>query len=316
MSTAFLYDDRFLAHDTGAGHPERADRLVASIERVRREPWQDGLIEVPARLCDDDEIRSIHSPEYLSRAQQACRQGAPFLDTPDVAINAVSYDTARLAAGGVLALCDSVMEGDADNAFALIRPPGHHAEQGVALGFCLLNNVAIAARYLQHRYSVEKVAIVDWDVHHGNGTQHLFEADPTVLYASLHQYPYYPGTGAQSEDGIGKGKGATVNCPMSAGCGDDDYETAFVERVLPAIENFGPDMVLISAGFDAHSADPLAQMQLSTGMFGWMTDRLLETADKHCQGRIVSMLEGGYDLRALSECVAVHLGRLAGERND
>ena len=227
-------------------------------------------------------------------------------------ISTGSFDIALLAAGGALELADQVASGQLDNAFALTRPPGHHAERDMALGFCLFNNVAIAARYLQRHHGIEKVLILDWDVHHGNGTQHTFEDDPSVLYVSLHQYPYYPGTGAASETGTGRGAGATVNCPMPAGAGDAEYEHAFVERVLPAIDAFAPQFVLLSAGFDAHVDDPLAQMRLSTSFYGWMTARMLEVADRHAGGRLVSLLEGGYDTRALSASVEAHLAGLAG----
>ncbi len=223
-----------------------------------------------------------------------------------------SFDVALLAAGGLLKLADQVLSGEVDNGFALVRPPGHHAEVDTALGFCLFNNVAVCARYLQHRYGLGKVLILDWDVHHGNGTQHTFEEDPSVLYVSLHQYPYYPGTGAASETGLGRGVGATLNCPMPAGAGDEDYRRAFQERILPKIAAFAPEVVMISAGFDAHRADPLAQINVSTECYGWMSERLMEAADEHAHGRIISVLEGGYDLGALPLCVAEHLRVLMG----
>jgi acetoin utilization deacetylase AcuC-like enzyme len=219
---------------------------------------------------------------------------------------------ARLAAGGALKLADGIVAGDVDNGFALSRPPGHHAERGMALGFCLFNNVAIAARYLQRAYGVDKILILDFDVHHGNGTQHTFEEDPSVMYASIHQYPYYPGTGAASETGIGRGAGATVNCPVAAGAGDQEYHRAFNDRILPAADTFAPDFVIVSAGFDAHAADPLAQVRVSTECFGWMSERIVEVADKHAGGRVLSMLEGGYNINVLPRCVAAHLAVLAG----
>ena len=223
-----------------------------------------------------------------------------------------SFEIALLAAGGVLALADAVIQGKANNGFALVRPPGHHAERDVALGFCLFNNIAIAARYLQQEYGLEKIVILDWDVHHGNGTQHSFESDPSIFYISLHQYPHYPGTGAYSETGIGDGSGTTLNCPMPAGSDDSHYEQAFREKILPAVNSYSPDVILISAGFDAHQADPLGSINLSTAFYAWMTERMLETADQHANGRLISVLEGGYALDALAASVSGHLQSLAG----
>ena len=204
------------------------------------------------------------------------------------------------------------MTGTADNGFAMIRPPGHHAENDVAMGFCLFNGIAIAARYLQKNYGLERILILDWDVHHGNGTQHTFEQDPTVFYISLHQFPHYPGTGARSETGIGAGEGATLNCPMSPGLGDEHYRQAFTEVILPRARKFAPDAVLISAGFDAHFADPLGSINLESQSYVWMTQAMMELADQCCDGRLISVLEGGYDLGALAESVSEHVNVLRG----
>ena len=310
--TGFAYDPACLRHDPGRAHPERSARLVATMDRLEREPWFSGLVPVDSAPCPVEWLESVHAPEYVARAEEVCRAGAPYLDVPDVGVSRDSFDVARIAAGAGLALADRLMEGAIDNGFSLARPPGHHAERALALGFCLFNNAAILARYLQRRHGLEKVLVLDWDVHHGNGTQHTFEADPTVLYASLHQYPFYPGTGAASEEGTGRGKGATVNCPMPAGARDALYEEAFRERVLPAIDAFKPDAILLSAGFDAHADDPLAAVELSTGCYRWMSERILEAADRHAGGRVLSLLEGGYSLEALPECVAAHLECLAG----
>jgi len=307
MTTGLVYDPAFLEHDTGPGHPERRERLEAAIARLEREPWFGELQRVPARRAEDEWIETVHARDYVARAEAACRQRVPFIDTPDVAVSERSSEIARLAAGAALELGDRVMSGALTNGFALLRPPGHHAERAMALGFCLLNNVAILARYLQRRHGADKVLILDWDVHHGNGTQHLFEEDPSVLYVSLHQYPFYPGTGAVSETGIGRGAGATLNCPMPAGAGDEDYEAAFRERILPKVDAFAPEVVLLSAGFDAHRRDPLAQICLTTDAYRWMSERMVETAGKHAGGRLISLLEGGYDLEALAECVTTHL---------
>ena len=311
MTTGFLYDDRFLDHDAGVGHPERRERLESSMQFLRAQPWFAQLKPIGPRICEPEWIVAVHSADLVGRAEAACSSGLPYLDVADVGISRESYDIARLAAGGALELCDRVVSGEVDNAFALSRPPGHHAERDMALGFCLFNNVAIAARYLQKWHRLDKILILDWDVHHGNGSQHTFEEDPSVLYVSTHQYPYYPGTGASSETGVGRGDGATINCPMPAGAGDAEYERAFTERILPKLDAFAPDAVIISAGFDAHVDDPLAQIRLSTSFYAWMSQRVMEVADAHAGGRLVSMLEGGYNIDMLPLCVAEHLKVLA-----
>ena len=312
MKTAFASDPRFQNHATGQGHPERSSRLAHTLDHLQAKEWFASLKTVEAVRCETEWLARVHHRQLIERARASCEQGLPYLDTPDVAISAESFEVARLAAGTVLNLADEVAHGRVDNGFALVRPPGHHAEHNAALGFCLFNNIAIAARYLQDQHGLEKILIVDWDVHHGNGTQHLFEEDPSVFYVSTHQYPHYPGTGAYSETGTGAGKGATLNCPMNAGAGNETYTQAFSETILPAIDAFGPDMILISAGFDAHQADPLGSINLTTEHYAWMTRRLMECADHHCNGRILSVLEGGYDLDALALSVAVHIGTLKG----
>ena len=310
MPTGFSFDRRFLDHYTGAGHPERPERVTTILSHLERLPWFDELVRIAPRRADTRLIESVHSPAYRHRARAACDTGLPFLDSMDVAISNASSEVALLAAGAPLELADALLSGKIQNGFALVRPPGHHAEHDGALGFCLFNNVAILARYLQHEYGLEKIAIVDWDVHHGNGTQHTFESDPSVMYLSTHQYPFYPGTGSSSEQGEGRGKGSVVNCPMPAGSTDTVIENAFIERILPALDKFAPQAVLISAGFDAHAEDPLAEINLTTQAFAWMTQRIVEVADKHADGRIISILEGGYNLSRVGECVAVHLDNL------
>lgn len=310
--TGLVYDPRFLEHDTGPGHPECAARLEAAMRHLERLPWFTRLVPIAPRAAEPEWLQLVHAADYIERAAQACRQGASHLDTLDVAISPRSFDVALLAAGGALELADRVVAGELANGFALLRPPGHHAERRMALGFCLFNNIAVLARYLQKRHGLEKIAILDWDVHHGNGTQHAFEEDPSVLYVSTHQYPFYPGTGAAYETGSGRGQGATINCPMPAGATDDAYTRAFMEVILPRLELFKPQAVLISAGFDAHRDDPLAQINLSTGMYGWMSERMMEIADHYAGGRLISLLEGGYHLERLPECIAEHLRVLAG----
>ena len=230
--------------------------------------------------------------------------GIEYLDSMDTAVCPESYDIALKAVGGSISMCDVIMEGRAVNGFCAIRPPGHHAEKNNAAGFCIFNNIAIAARYLQTRHGIKKIAIVDWDVHHGNGTQHSFENDNTIFYISLHQYPHhYPGTGSPSETGIGAGNGYTLNIPMQAGSGDREYLDAFRSRIIPVIDTFQPEIILISAGFDAHRSDPLSSIRLSTDSFAEFTRILKAAADRHSHSRMISFLEGGYDLGSLSDSV-------------
>lgn len=312
MNTGFIYDAAFLRHDTGAGHPESGQRLLVTMSHLQSLPWFGKLSRLPARPVADEWLRTTHSQAFIQRAKDSCEDGQAYLDSMDVSICRESYAIALLAAGAPLTIADEIISAKVDNGFVLARPPGHHAEHDRALGFCLFNNVAILARYLQNQYQIDKVLVLDWDVHHGNGTQHSFEDDPSVLYISTHQYPFYPGTGAYSETGTGKGKGATLNCPMHAGASDVEYETAFAKSILPAIDAFKPEFIIVSAGFDAHTDDPLADIHLSTGCYRWMTTRMMEMADKHCNGRIISVLEGGYNLKALPLCIAEHLAVLSG----
>jgi acetoin utilization deacetylase AcuC-like enzyme len=311
MMTGFVYHPGFLNHDPGPGHPESRERLIAVMDYLEQRHWFKALQQFTPKPADREWIELIHSSEYIERVKATCRSGAAFLDSTDVGICELSYDTALLAAGAPLALADEIIAHHINNGFALIRPPGHHAESNMALGFCLFNNIAILARYLQRQHGLSRIVIMDWDVHHGNGTQHSFFEDPSVFYISTHQYPYYPGTGAGSETGSGPGKGATLNCPMPAHSTDQDYTLVFQDRIIPAIQSYNPEIILISAGFDAHIDDPLAQIDLSTGFFGWMTDRLMELADQYCGGRIISVLEGGYNLQALPLCIEQHLLKLA-----
>jgi len=313
MATSFIYDSQFLEHDTGAGHPERPARLTAALAQLHRTPWCGELRTLSAAPADLSWIETVHRLDYIRRAAAACTDGAPFLDTPDVAISTRSFEVARLAVGAAMALADDVIAGHSANGFALVRPPGHHAEREAALGFCLFNNIAVLARYLQRQHGLDKIAILDWDVHHGNGTQHSFEDDPSVLYISLHQYPYYPGTGGPGEIGSGRGRGATLNCPMPAGATDSAYEIAFADQVLPRLALFRPEAILISAGFDAHRDDPLADVQLSTDCYAWMTARVMEIAGQYAGGRVISLLEGGYHLSRTAECIERHVAVLAGK---
>ena len=307
MKTGFVQDPRFLEHDTGDGHPECSARLSVALKYLEAQSWYESLTQVEANSTEFDHVLRVHNSDYIRRAEEVCRSGNSHLDSMDVSVCTESFDIALLAAGSSMQLANEIINKNVDNAFALIRPPGHHAEKSMAMGFCLINNIAVLARYLQHTHGLDKVAIIDWDVHHGNGTQHLFEEDPSVLYISTHKYPFYPGTGNYSETGIGKGAGATLNCPMPTGATDMDYEKAFMQNILPKLDAFKPEFILISAGFDAHQADPLANINLSTGSFTWMTERIMEEANQHCENRIISLLEGGYDLNALPVCIGKHL---------
>ncbi len=329
----FCSSPHLVEHDTGPGHPERPDRLRAVHRAVRAaglvasaDPFPEftidlglrplglpPLVEVAPTPAADDQLLAVHTPGHLARVRHACSLGG-VLDQGDTPTERRSYATALLSAGAATSACDAVMAGDVRRAFAAGRPPGHHAEPDRAMGFCLFSNVAVAARHLQRAHGVGRVAIVDFDVHHGNGTQAAFEADPSVLFVSLHQHPRtcYPGTGYAHEVGVGDGRGTTLNLPFQPGADDDDYLSAMDDRVVPALAAFGPDVLLISAGFDAHHDDPLAQVQLSEAGFEAMTGRLVAAADRLCGGRVVSVLEGGYNLRALGRSVVRHLVALQG----
>jgi len=309
-----VMDPRFEQHDTGPGHPERPERL----QSIRHELQTTGLAgrtqAVPLTRCDEALIARVHDPEHIRRVENACAAGQHLLDSMDTAICRDSYEIARLAAGSLVGLCDAVARGELARGFAAVRPPGHHAERDLAMGFCLFNNVAIAARHLNQDKGFSRVLIVDWDVHHGNGTQHIFEEDPRVFYASIHQWPLYPGTGAQTERGSGAGEGTTLNCPLAPGSGDAEFLRAVREEIVPAAESFGPDFVLVSAGFDAHRADPLANLEVTTEAYGDATAALCGLADRRAGGRLVSVLEGGYDLDALAGSVARHVETLLDPR--
>jgi acetoin utilization deacetylase AcuC-like enzyme len=299
--TAIIWSDVYQDHDTGS-HPESPQRIAALKRALTGAGVFDShavLDPQPARL---EQVLAVHAPQLIDLIQRAARQGGAWLD-PDTYVSADSYDVALLAAGGACLAVDVVMRGDAPRAFAMVRPPGHHAEPQRAMGFCLFNNIAIAAEHALNGHALERVAIVDWDVHHGNGTQAAFWRDPRVLFISSHQYPFYPGTGASAERGEGAGEGFTVNIPLPAGSGDDIYERVFSEIVVPSLRAFGPQLLLVSAGFDAHADDPLAMMRMTTVGFGRLATMLRDAADELCDSRMVLVLEGGYNLRALGESV-------------
>ncbi|OGW68316.1 MAG: histone deacetylase [Nitrospirae bacterium RIFCSPLOWO2_02_FULL_62_14] len=305
--TGFVYHPDYLKHDMGAGHPESPERLRAIVARLEQGGVMSRLIRIDPVPAADEWITLVHEPSYVAALKRhAPASGRVMLDA-DTSMSSGSLPAAYLAAGGVLAAADAVMAGRVDSAFCAVRPPGHHAEHNRAMGFCLFNNVAIAARYLQRKHGLARVLIVDWDVHHGNGTQHSFYDDPSVLFFSTHQYPHYPGTGGASERGSGKGEGATINVPMEAGEGDEDYLAVFQKVLVPAADSFKPDVVIISAGFDAHRDDPLASMGLTENGYAELTRIVAGIARRHGKGRILSSLEGGYNLQALSASVERHV---------
>lgn len=306
--TGYLYDDRYTLHDTGMGHPERPERVKAIHEAVSGSQDYHDLVLLSPRMAAEEEIGLVHAQEYIRRVRDEITGHTHHLDSLDTPVCERSYEIARLAAGGALDLCDSVMQGTITHGFGNIRPPGHHAERTYAAGFCIFNNVAIAAEYLKSRWGVEKIAIIDWDVHHGNGTQHFFEKDNSVYYVSFHQFPHYPGTGGARERGRGAGTGYTMNIPMGPGSGDRDYLRQLNSKVLPALENFEPQVVLVSAGFDAHELDPLSSIKLTTEMYYIMTKKILFLAKTYSRGRVVALLEGGYNLEALRKSVLQMMG--------
>lgn len=313
MTTRLYSHPVFLEHLTPPGHPERPDRLLAVARVLEDEPFAD-LDRVEAPYADEATILYAHPERHVEKIRNAIPEEGPE-DRPaarivaldaDTWVSPKSYEAALRAVGAANAAVDDVFLKRADNVFVAARPPGHHAEKATAMGFCLFNTAAIAARYAQRRHGAERVAIVDWDVHHGNGTQDIFWDDPSVLYCSTHQMPLYPGTGARDETGAGN----IVNAPLSANTGSDLFREAFRSRVLPRLRDFSPDLVIISAGFDAHHRDPLAQINLTEADFDWATGQLMDCAARSAGNRLVSLLEGGYDLEGLSFSVAAHVSRL------
>jgi acetoin utilization deacetylase AcuC-like enzyme len=312
MKTGIVTDDSYLEHDPGAGHPERPERLRA-IGRLLQSRAEPDWIPIPARDASSEELARIHVPEHVARVAATARL-AHFAFDADTPACARTFAAALRAAGGVLAIVDAVMARRVSNGFALVRPPGHHAERDRAMGFCFFNNVALAAAHLRAVYGLRRVLIVDWDVHHGNGTQHSYYRDPSVLFVSSHQYPFYPGTGAAREIGAGEGEGFTLNLPFPAGYGDAQYVQAFLAVVEPVARQFAPEFILISAGFDAHRRDPLAGMDVTEKGFAMLARVLLRTAREVSEDRVVAVLEGGYDLEGLTRSIGAVLSEMRGEQ--
>ncbi|MGQ0811398.1 MAG: histone deacetylase family protein [Nitrospiraceae bacterium] len=305
--TGLVYHPHYLNHDMGPGHPESPERLRTIMSRLETTGTLARLVRVEPTQADEQWVTQIHTEAYVARLKsQSPSIGRVSLDS-DTSISPGSLSAAYLAAGGAVAAADAIMTGQLDHVFCAVRPPGHHAEGDRAMGFCLFNNVAIAARYVQRKHGISRVLIVDWDVHHGNGTQHSFYDDASVLFFSTHQYPHYPGTGRAAERGQGKAEGLTINVPMSAGEGDTEYQDVFERVLVPAADAFKPEFVIISAGFDAHKDDPLAGMRLTESGYAALTKLVADIARRHSHRRILSCLEGGYNLTALAASVERHL---------
>ncbi len=311
MTTALIHHPIYEKHDTGPGHPEMPERYRVVIDALKSDkPFWDSLVEITPDKASQGLVQAAHTKEHFKRVEDAFSNGLDRLDA-DTAISMQSFDASLFAAGGAIAGVDAVMQGEADNAFVAVRPPGHHATAERAMGFCLFNNVAVAARYAQNKYKeIERVAIIDWDVHHGNGTQGIFYSDPSVFFFSMHQYPWYPGTGSRGETGQGKGLGATLNVPMRAYTMAPVQMSTFESAIEEMASKIKPDMIFISAGFDAHLTDPLGQLQLEDPDYRSMTRTVKQWANDACNGRIVSCLEGGYNLKTLGETVKSHVAEL------
>jgi acetoin utilization deacetylase AcuC-like enzyme len=312
---AWVYHPDYLLHTPPFEHPESPERLAAITDHMDKTGLLERMIPVTPEYPEESDILSVHNREYLKKLESACRRGDLTLDSEDTYLNRHSFNIALLSAGGAIAGAKAVAEGTVDRAFSAIRPPGHHAGRNAGMGFCLLNNVAVAARYLQARHGVGKVLIVDWDVHHGNGTQDIFFEDPSVFYFSIHEHPtfLYPGTGRRWEIGKGLGEGTTLNAPMAPGAGDAEYRAVFEHTLGPAVEQFRPEIILVSAGFDAHRNDPLADLEVTEEGFRSMTRHVIELADRFCGGKVVSVLEGGYEISSLASCIEIHIRELLAE---
>jgi acetoin utilization deacetylase AcuC-like enzyme len=309
--TGIVTDPLYIKHNPGLGHPESPARLESIYSKIKKTNLYDKLQEIPPRPATREEICYIHQSKYYQQVEQT--DGREVSLDPDTTTSADSFRAAELAAGGTLALVEAVVQGEIDNGYALVRPPGHHAEHNRAMGFCLFNNVAIAAEYALKKLGLSKVLIVDWDLHHGNGTMHSFNQRSDVVYFSTHQYPYYPGTGAIQDIGIGQGAGYTINVPLATGMGDTEYRAVFVEILAPIVKEYSPDLMLISTGFDTYYQDPLGGMKMTAEGYGMLSGELINMANQACDGKLVFVLEGGYNLEGLSNGVIYCLQALLGE---
>lgn len=314
MKTALIHHPIYQKHDTGFGHPETPKRYEVVMNALKSDQnfWE-SLLEITPTQASKGLIQAAHTPQHFKQVETAFEKGLDRLDA-DTTISMQSFDASLYAAGGACRAVDAVMTGEAKNAFVAVRPPGHHATAETAMGFCLFNNIAVAARYAQNKYKeIERVAIIDWDVHHGNGTQGIFYDDPSVYFFSMHQYPWYPGTGARGETGFSRGLGYTKNVPVKAETNPGEQKRMFNAAIGEINQNFKPDLIMISAGFDAHLTDPLGQLRLQDADFVQMTRTIKQWADETCNGRIVSVLEGGYNLETLGKTVVNHVAELSKE---
>lgn len=309
--TAVVKDDIYLQHFTGNHHPESHHRLEVIYDMLRDEDMQGTFRELLPRPATQDELRLNHSPDYIGQVAATAGRSVCSLD-PDTSTSPLSWEAAQKAAGGVLVAVDAVMSGEVENCFALVRPPGHHAEKGRGKGFCIFNNVAIGAAYARQCYGLERILIVDWDLHHGNGTQNAFYCDPHVLFFSTHQYPYYPGSGSISEKGEKEGEGFTVNIPLPGGQGDQDFRAIYRELLMPVASDFRPQLIFVSAGYDIYFQDPLGAMEVTPDGFATLASLVCALAQSFCRGKVVVTLEGGYHLKGLRDSVKATLRELAG----
>jgi len=310
MKVGLIYDPIYLEHETG-DHEENPARLIEIVSLLEESNLRSQCKAVPPRPASLDELTLVHTPSHVLRIKSFAEKGGGWL-TVDTVMSSASYEAGLCAVGGTLNGVDAVMEGEVDCAFALVRPPGHHAMPQEAMGFCLFNNIAITAKHVLQKYDLERILIVDFDVHHGNGTQAVFYDDPRVLYFSVHEYPFYPGSGAFDEDGEGQGKGTIVNVPLPAWSGDAEYLRVFEEILVPVARRYKPELILVSAGYDAHWADNMSLMQVSVSAFTTMMETIKELAQELCYGRLVAVLEGGYHLQALSYSVKAAFDILLG----
>ncbi len=312
-STGIVRDERYIEHITDDYHPENPNRLRSIYGMLQQRDMESFFREIPPRFATREELEMVHLPSYIDMIASTSGQPARRLD-PDTVASPKSYEAACLAVGGVLEAIEAVLQGKLDNAFALVRPPGHHAERNRAMGFCIFNNIAVGAKYAIQTHGLERILIIDWDVHHGNGTQNTFYEDPKVLYFSTHRYGFfYPGTGAPAEVGAGRGEGFTVNVPMSPGCGDAEYGNIFLDVLKPIASSYKPQVILISAGFDTYSRDPLGGMRMTEMGYARLTNITMDIAQTTCGGKIIIALEGGYDLDGLATSVKAVLQELRGD---
>ena len=311
LHTGLLADPTCKLHVTGWDHPESPDRFDAAFDELGRCGVMDHLTQLASRPASDEEILYCHTPDYLAAVKAAVAADAPMLPTGDTEICSRSLEVALLGVGGVMNAVDAVVRGQVKNAFCLVRPPGHHATAQAGMGFCIFNNVALAARHAQQRLDIRRVLIVDWDVHHGNGTQDIFYEDKSVFYFSTHQHPLYPGTGFREDTGRGNGEGFTMNFPLPAGSGRSEVMDAFENGLLPAMDRFQPELILISAGFDSREGDTLGGFRLTDQDFSDLTRLIMELADLYARSRVISVLEGGYQLSGLATAVAAHVRTLS-----